>query len=142
MPLESKLNHIGQNFSLKLLKDKTSLHSSISVNQPHQLHHNQLPPSLKLQNNKPKREEMIRKQRRKFHHHQKNNKKMEVWEDYLIEIFKLYIATIFVFLIIKGLSIFEKSQRNRLNYSFLITINLYNANFILINLIKDSILLN
>ena len=35
---------------------------------------------------------MKRKERRKFHHHQRKKKKTEVWEDYLIEIFKLYIS--------------------------------------------------
>jgi hypothetical protein len=74
------LKLIGQNFSLKLLKDKTLLPFS-TLEVPHQeapqLLLNQLL-KLKPQNNKLKN-------KLKRNNNLKNNKKMEVWEDYLIE---------------------------------------------------------
>lgn len=86
-PPELTLKPIGQNFSPRPLKDKTSLTSSTSVDPPHQKPQPQL--LLKLQNNKLRRK--IKKlPRRKSHHHQRKKKKMEVWEVSLIEIFKLY----------------------------------------------------
>jgi len=74
----------------KPFKDKTLPLSSTLDNLPHQaqlLPANQSP--KKLPNNKLKR--TIKKEKKKPRQHQKNKKRKEEWEDYLIEIFKLYI---------------------------------------------------
>lgn len=89
-PLALTLPHTGQNFSPRPLKDKTSHHSSTSV-ETHLPHLPQLqlllrkPPSKNLRR-------MLSKERRKSHHHQKKKKKKEEWEACLIELFKLYLT--------------------------------------------------
>ena len=116
--LELKLNHIGQNFSLKPLKDKILPHSSTSVQPLHQVQLNKL--LKKLKNNNLKR--MIKNQlKKKSHHHQRNNKKMPEWVDYLIEIFKLYISEhSFVFCSINKLVFDDKLLKKEYQKTFII----------------------
>ena len=92
-PPDLTSNHTGQNFSPRPLKDKTSLTSSTSVDQLLQNLLQLQSLLLKLLSNNPRK--MTRKERRKSHHHQRTKTKMEVWEVSLIELFKLYITSLF-----------------------------------------------
>jgi len=77
----SKSNHTGLNYSPKLLRDKTSPHSSTSVDQVKDLL-NQLLKLLKPQKSKPKRNNQ-RKRNNSPKKYKKNKK--EEWVDSLID---------------------------------------------------------